>query len=85
VRLERVEVRCREHYQAQQEPLAFSWRGRDYLIQSIVDRWVEGYVDPQRVPLRYFKVLTSAGESFILRYNELFGAWAIVVPPPYAP
>jgi hypothetical protein len=80
MRLERISVSCREHFQAQQEPTAFHWRGRDYLIENIVDRWYEGHVDPQRVPLRYFRVETSSGERFILRYNELFGAWALVAP-----
>jgi hypothetical protein len=80
MRLERITVSCREEFQAQQEPVAFCWRGQDYQIRSICDRWYQGSLAPQRVPLRYYRVETSAGEYFIIRYNEFFGVWSLLVP-----
>jgi hypothetical protein len=80
MRLERVTVSCREEFQAQQEPVAFRWRGQEYMIRGVCDRWYEGSLAPQRVPLRYYRVETFGGEYFIIRYNELFGAWSLLVP-----
>jgi len=80
MRFERITVSCREEYRAQQEPRAFRWRGEEYVIRSIVDRWYEGQVSRQRVPQRYYRVETDQGRRFILRYNELFDAWGVLVP-----
>jgi hypothetical protein len=78
---ERIEVQSRDEYREAQEPVGFNWRGEQYEIVQIVDRWYEGYVDSRRVPLRYFRVRTREGGVFILRYNEVFAAWAVVKPP----
>ena len=80
VEFERVEVNSREEYRSAQEPVSFEWRERHYEIVQIEDRWYEGYIDSRRVPLRYFRVRSLEGERFILRYNELFGAWGIMIP-----
>jgi hypothetical protein len=80
MRLERITVSCREEFKAQQEPVTFCWRGQNYRIRSVCDRWYEGSLAPQRVPLRYYRVETFDGENFIIRYNELFGAWSLQVP-----
>jgi hypothetical protein len=77
--LEQIEVNSRDEYREAQEPRAFTWRGEDYEITEILDRWYEGYVDPQRMPLRYFRVEIKGGERFIIRYHELFRAWGIVL------
>lgn len=76
---ERIEVVTRDEYREAQEPVRFEWRGSVYEIVQILDRWYEGYADSRRVPLRYFRVKTDEGEVFILRYNELFAAWGIMV------
>jgi hypothetical protein len=80
MRFERITVSCREEYRAQQEPTAFCWRGVEHKVRNIVDRWYEGHLSRQRVPQRYYRVETLDGKRFILRYNELFDAWGLLVP-----
>ena len=80
MKFERVEVSTRDEYKGAQEPLLFNWRGNNYRIVQILDRWYEGRLDSARFPLLYFKVETESGEVFILRYHEFFRAWSIRVP-----
>ncbi|MDY0039387.1 MAG: hypothetical protein RBS57_03685 [Desulforhabdus sp.] len=80
MRLERISVETRDHYQGAQEPVAFHWRGDRYEVEAIIDRWYEGYTDSTRMPLRYFKVKTKDGRMFTLRYHEFFTAWSILIP-----
>ena len=80
MRFERITVRCREQYRSQQEPTAFHWRGREYLIRTILDRWYEGHLSRQRVPQRYYRVLTEENQRFVIRYNEVFDGWGLLIP-----
>lgn len=79
MRFERITVACREEYRAQQEPIAFFWRGMEIHIRAILDRWYEGHLSRQRVPQRYYRVLTEDGQRFVIRYNELFDAWGLLL------
>lgn len=78
--LEHIEVRSRDEYQGGQQPVAFQWRGKWHTVVGILDRWYEGRVDSTRLPMRYFRVQTTDGQRFILRYHEFFTAWSLVVP-----
>ena len=80
MQFERITVLTRDEYRDAQEPYGFEWRDRRFEIASILDRWYEGHLDAKRMPLRYFKVRTSDGGQYILRYHELFRAWSILVP-----
>jgi hypothetical protein len=80
MRLEQIEVWSRDEYQGGQRPTAFLWRGRWYAVIEILDRWYEGRIDSSRLPMRYFRVQTTEGRRFILRYHEIFTAWSLVVP-----
>jgi len=75
-----IEVKTRDYYQGAQEPYAFRWREMHYYINEIIDRWYEGYIDPSRLPLRYYKVKTDDGQTVTLRYHAFFDAWSILVP-----
>jgi hypothetical protein len=77
---ERITVFTRDEYRAAQEPNAFEWRGNRFEIEQVEDRWLEGRPDSTRMPLRYYKVRTSDGRRFILRYHEFFTAWSVAVP-----
>ncbi len=77
---ETVEVTTRDEYKGAQEPVSFVWRGREYRIEQILDRWYEGRLDSTRMPLLYFKVQTQSGEKFLLRYHEFFRMWSILLP-----
>lgn len=80
MQFERITVFTRDEYREAQEPYGFQWRERRFEIAAILDRWYEGRLDAKRMPLRYFKVKTSDGGQYLLRYHELFRAWSIAVP-----
>jgi hypothetical protein len=74
-----IQVECYSGYRANERPLAFTWRGKRRVVKEIADRWYEGGRSAKDPSLEYFKVLTSEGEEFLLRYNSLFDAWSIAV------
>jgi hypothetical protein len=57
--------------------MAFTYQGYHWEIQEIVDRWYEGAIDSTRPEVSYFKVKTTEGRIFILRYLSLFDSWSI--------
>ena len=75
-----IEVSTRDEYQGAQEPRSFTWRGKSFQVAATVDRWYEGRFDSTRMPLRYFRITTTEGERYILRYHEFFRVWSIRVP-----
>lgn len=76
---ERIQVECYSGYKANERPTAFTYQGRRWEIQEIIDRWYEGDNDASRPSINYFKVKTTGGQIFILRYLSLFDAWSIGV------
>ncbi|MBW1896647.1 MAG: hypothetical protein JRI47_06280, partial [Deltaproteobacteria bacterium] len=48
---------------------------------DIVDRWHEGSLDEMSKTLDYFKVRVEDGSTYVIRYNQLFDSWAVLVPP----
>ncbi|MCK9274375.1 MAG: hypothetical protein M0P57_04715 [Syntrophales bacterium] len=79
MRFEEITVRCYSGYKASETPRSFTYRGRDFAIVEVVDRWYEEGTGRSR--LDYFKARTEGGETFIIRYNGLFDKWAIAAPP----
>jgi hypothetical protein len=80
MRYERITVRTRDEYREAQEPYGFEWHNERFDIACILDRWYEGRLDSKRMPLRYFKVKTTDGGQYVLRYHELFRAWSVLAP-----
>ena len=78
---ERIEVECYSGYRANERPVAFTFQDRRWQVEEIIDCWYEGEVQSDEPALDYFKVRTVEGRVFLLRYNLLFDAWAIRVPP----
>jgi hypothetical protein len=78
---ERIEVECYSGYRANERPVAFIFQDRRWQVEEIIDRWYEGEVQSDEPALDYFKVRTVEGRVFLLRYNSLFDAWSIRVPP----
>jgi hypothetical protein len=74
---ESIEVECYSGYRVNERPLAFIHRGRRWAVAEVIDRWYEGGVRPGAPALDYFKVRTSEGKIFLLRYNTLFDAWGV--------
>jgi hypothetical protein len=78
--LEQVQVDTRDDYRGAQEPTGFVWCEQYFEIIQVTDRWYEGRMDSTRMPLRYFRVATTGGEQFLLRYHEFFHTWSILIP-----
>jgi len=76
---ERIKVECYSGYKANERPVAFIFQGSRREIREIIDRWYEGGLEAGRPEIDYFKVRTTDGQVFILRYQSLFDAWSIQV------
>jgi hypothetical protein len=74
-----IEVQCYAGYKSNERPVSFWFRGREYQIIEIIDRWYEGSAYSSKPLLDYFKVKTDAGDSHIIRYNRLFDKWSLVI------
>lgn len=79
VHYEQVRVECYSGYKANERPIAFAYQGRRLEIAEILDRWYEGGLDASQPKIDYFKVKTSEGQVFLLRYLSLFDAWSVRV------
>jgi hypothetical protein len=75
---EKSQVECHSGYKTNEYPVAFIALGRRWEISEIVDRWYEGGIKPDRPVVNYFKVKTSEGGIFILRYNTEADVWSVV-------
>jgi hypothetical protein len=75
---EKSHVECHSGYKANEYPVAFMALGRRWEISEIVDRWYEGGIKPERPVVNYFKVKTSEGSIFILRYDTHADLWSIL-------
>ena len=74
-----VEVTTYDGAQKAERPLTFTYSGKTYRIIKILDRWYEGHPVAGRPTYNYFKVLTTEGESFILRYNQRYDVWSLLI------
>ena len=76
---EQVRVEFYSGYKLIVRPMFFEYQGRRREVEEIVDRWDEGGPDPSRPVITYFKVKTSDGEMFILRYVSELDAWFVLL------
>lgn len=74
---EQIPVECYSGYKANERPAAFTFQERRWEVAEIVDRWYEGGIEPERSVANYFKVRTTEGNVFLLRYLPLSDAWSI--------
>ncbi|MBN1546967.1 MAG: hypothetical protein JW902_09930 [Syntrophaceae bacterium] len=79
MQFEEIQVECYSGYKANERPTAFHYRDRRWEIAEVEDRWYEGGVTPGSPDIDYFKVRTTEGEVFILRYLSQLDAWSIQV------
>jgi hypothetical protein len=76
---EQIQVECYSGYKSNERPTAFTSQGCRQEVSEILDRWYEGGFDASRPRIDYFKVRTSDGQVFLLRYLSLFDAWSVRV------
>lgn len=81
MQFETIDISTHSGFKADERPTAFAWRGKQYCIEAILDRWYEGGVKAGAPVLHYFKVRTDTGREYLIRHNALFDAWAIALPP----
>lgn len=67
---ESLQVECYAGYRSEQEPRAFTLRGRRFEVVEILDRW-------QGIDHRYFKLKAGGGAELILRYDLEADVWEI--------
>ena len=80
MQFEKISVQAYSGYRANERPVSFAFRGSQYRVVEISDRWYEGNDGPAQ--LDYFKVIADDRRHYILRYNSLFDAWSIMVDDP---
>jgi hypothetical protein len=76
---EAVDVKCYSGYKSSERPVSFTFQNRNREVSKIVDRWYEGGCEANQPTLDYFKIYTTDGEEFVLRYNSFFDAWWILL------
>jgi hypothetical protein len=74
-----IKVECYSGYKVNERPVAFTYKGKRWEVDDIIDRWYEGNIESGQPAMDYFKVRTTEGKEFLLRYNSLFDAWAVLV------
>ncbi len=74
---EQISVERYSGFKADERPVAFTFQERRWEIAEIIDRWYEGGLKAGSPQANYFKVRTTEGTLFLLRYLSLFDAWSI--------
>jgi len=74
-----VEVQTYAGYKADEAPLGFSWLGRHFTIEQIVDRWYQAARDPRLPSASYFKARTTDGDTVILKRDDESTEWFLQV------
>lgn len=74
---EKIEVECYAGYKGTENPRAFAHLGKRYEIYEIIDRWYEGGINPKSPHRDYFKVRTTEGDVFLLRYTPEDDSWML--------
>jgi hypothetical protein len=65
-----VRVHCYSGYRGEQEPRRFHFGPRAVVVAEILDRWL----GPD---YRYFKLLGSDGDTYILRHDVVSHDWTL--------
>lgn len=66
----RIDVECYAGYRGAEEPRRFALGDRRLEVVEIRDRWA----GPDH---RYFRVLASDGDLYVLRHDEPTGEWTL--------
>lgn len=63
-----LRVQCYAGYRGEQEPAAFWFGARRFVVRAVTDRW---FAPTQR----WFKVDADDDQTYVLRYEETTGQW----------
>jgi hypothetical protein len=81
MQFEEITVTSYSGYKHNERPVSFTFRGRVVNITEVIDRWYEGNADAAMPALDYYKLRGDDAAVYIIRYNQLFDTWAVLVPP----
>ena len=74
-----IKVKAYSGYRVNERPSGFRFKGVDHTITRIIDQWYEGGKTSTDPLINYFKVETSSGKQFFIRYNSLFDVWSVMI------
>ena len=74
---ELVKVEAYAGGRAGEEPRSLLLDGERRQVVEVIDRWLGSSAHPTDSPQDYFRVRTDHGEVWLIRYNRIFGAWAL--------
>lgn len=77
---EQILVECYSSFKANERPVAFTFHDRRWEVAEIIDRWYEGGIEATRPQVDYFKVRTTEGDVFLLRYSPVPDTWEMNYP-----
>jgi len=69
-RLKVIQVSCYSGYKANERPINFTVRGRNLLVEEIIDRWYG-------VNHSYFKILADDQKIYLIRYDQDEDLWTL--------
>ena len=80
-----IEVTCYSGYRANETPLSFRYRDKEYHVEKVLERRVEESTQ-NRERIHYFRVLCRNREIFSIYYNAAEDRWGGgAVHPTYEP
>ena len=65
-----IRVECYAGHRADERPLRFVLRGREFQVQELDGRWYSPDAS-------YFRVLADAGNYYVLRHDEAQDFWTL--------
>ena len=65
-----IHVDAYSGYRANERPRRFTLNDKTYEIATVEDRWYEPDAE-------YFKVLTTEGKTYVLRYDQQRDEWTL--------
>ena len=65
-----IRVQYYAGFKADERPQKFTLRGRDFVVNEVVDRWYS----PAAV---YFRVRADDGNYYVLRHDEVQDSWTL--------
>ncbi|MBW1788136.1 MAG: hypothetical protein JRK53_16180 [Deltaproteobacteria bacterium] len=66
-----IQVSAYSGYKANERPLRFTFEGREYDVEKVLDRWYGQDYD-------YFKVRTRDGPVCVIKWQRWMDAWFLV-------
>lgn len=63
-------VQCYSGYRADERPVRFTLRGREFQVDEVDDRWYSPAAS-------YFRVRADDGNFYVLRHDEVQDSWTL--------